>query len=86
MFRGLEVSDESILYKDTAVYRDGDFVILECARIFGTGWNVYRADAPGSDDFTKVNEPGSYFTSYNAAKNWLDDFKTAPHNEEPVSR
>ena len=69
--------DEIFLYKDTVVQRDGDFAIVESTRIFGTGWNVYKAVGPGGDDFEKINERGSYFTSIEAAEKWLSNYRGA---------
>lgn len=68
-------ADEIHLYKDTVVFQEGDFAIVECTRIFGTGWNVYRANPSGSENFEKINDRGSFFTNLGAAEKWLADYR-----------
>ncbi len=60
---------------DEVVYLDGDLAIVKSTRPFGVGWNVYKADAPGSDNFTKINDPSNFFSSFEAARKWLDKHK-----------
>uniref|UniRef100_A0A6H1ZZ43 Uncharacterized protein n=1 Tax=viral metagenome TaxID=1070528 RepID=A0A6H1ZZ43_9ZZZZ len=59
---------------DEIVLLDGDFVIIESVRLFGTGYNCYHAKESGSGEFVKINSRASYFTNYAAAKVWLDNF------------
>ena len=63
------------LYKDTVVSHDGDFAIVECVRIFGTGWNVYQANPSGSENFEKINQRMKCFTSLDAAEKWLAEYR-----------
>ena len=67
--------EEIHLYKDTVVSHDGDFAIVECVRIFGTGWNVYQANPSGSENFEKINQRMKCFTSLDAAEKWLAEYR-----------
>lgn len=70
------MTEQIHLFKDTVVRQDGEFAIVECTRIFGTGWNVYRRDSAGGSTYTKINERGSFFASLEAAEKWLVGFKS----------
>lgn len=68
--------DDYHVYRDTVVSREGDFAIVKSERIFGTGWNVYKASTQGGDEFVKINERMMYFTSKEAAEKWLTEYLT----------
>ena len=71
---GNDPSDE-LPYRDTVVYLDGDYGIVMCERIFGIGWNVYQATTHGGEEYVKINDRSSCFTSEQAAKEWLDEYR-----------
>ena len=72
----MEQEEPIYLYRDTAVWHEGDFAIVESVRIFGTGWNVYRATTHGGENYTKINDRMSCFTSKEAAEKWLSEYKS----------
>jgi len=57
--------------EDTVVMHDGDFLIIMSRRVFGTGFNCYKREGK-SDNFAKINDPLSYFTSAESAEWWLN--------------
>ncbi len=56
---------------------DGDFAIVYCTALFGNGFNVYKAIAPDSVEFVKINNRMTFFTSLDAAKEWLANYKNS---------
>ena len=59
------------------VFYDGDYAIIKCYRIFGNGFNCYKADKGNKETviFTKINERLSWFRTYEAAIKWLEKYK-----------
>ena len=60
---------------DKVVFREGDYAIIQSDRIFGTGFNCYHATEPGGENFEKINDRLSYFATFEAASNWLKEFR-----------
>ena len=58
---------------DEVVFLDGDFAIIKSDRVFASGFNCYKAKAKGSNDFVKINGEMSWFSSFEAAKCWMDE-------------
>lgn len=77
----MEPEEPIHLFKDTVVSLDGDFAIVECVRIFGTGFNVYRAIPSGSENFVKINERMHCFTAIEHAQKWLYEYRSDPANK-----
>ncbi len=65
---------------DECVFLDGDFAIVKSYRIFGFGFNCYKAKTEGSSDFEKINNPLSFFTSFERAKEFLDSYRASPNS------
>ena len=63
------------IMSDECVYLDGDFMIVKSVRIFGAGFNCYKAKNKGSSEFQKINKEWSFFTSLETAKSWLDNHR-----------
>lgn len=69
---------ELSLAADNEVWRSGRKFILRSARVFGTGYNCYDSK-PGDPVALKVNPPGSWFSTLEAA---VAFFGTAPQSSE----
>jgi len=52
---------------------DGDFAIVRSEGLFtGAGFNVYKSTEPGGSTFEKVNPRDSWFTTFDAAKRFME--------------
>ena len=60
---------------DEVVFLDDDFAIVKSERLFGDGFNCYKANSHGSDGFTKINRENAYFIHFDAAKEFLDEYR-----------
>ena len=63
------------IISDECVFLDGDFAIVKSVRAFGTGFNCYKAKNKGASNFEKINNERSFFTSFEKAKVWLDNYR-----------
>lgn len=62
--------------REEVVYIDGDLAILKSEGLFsGTGFNVYKRTEPGGETFGKVNQRYGWFTTFDAAKRFMDSVR-----------
>lgn len=66
---------------DEVVYIQGEYIILKSYRIFGNGFNVYKEtdmrDGNGGVIFGKVNPRYQWYSTLEAAKEFLDTLQAA---------
>ena len=61
------------------VFCRGGYAIIKSIRPFSTGYNCYEEDENVADKFYKINGEGSWFTTIEAAKDWLHKYKSESH-------
>ena len=69
---------------DEIVYAHGNYAIVKSIALFGSGFNVYQAP-PNSNTFTKINPRMLFFTTFEAALEWLEKFQKSLAGDETAS-
>lgn len=70
---------------DQVVWSEEPYIIIFTPRLFSNGYNCYREEEANSGKFKKINNRMGWFTSLDAAKEFIEEDKKSLLEENRTS-